>query len=186
MIAHACKVWEPATSYMYINLNHLTPQLPPSEFKVLAACKILLDRIMYTLNNQVLKSHPLQQVCHRGWLSKWIYGPTIPTISNHKCLADYNKWKMSQEVNFRCQLIFKIQVHQRNDFLSFTEIILNIKQVYSSTNEEMSYTWTKPLQAEMWQTEFHLALTNMLIPVMNKKLLRWESIPWFPIFFDTA
>jgi hypothetical protein len=62
---------------------------------------------------------------------------------------------------------FKIQIHQRTDFLPFIKTILNAKQVYSSTNAKISHTWTKPLQIGMGQTEFHLALTNKLIPVMN-------------------
>jgi hypothetical protein len=141
MIAHSCKIWE-QTTYIYVNLNHLTPQLPPSEFKVFVACKILLDRVMYTLNNQILKSHPLQQVCHCGWLSKWIYRPTIPTIRNHKCLADYNKWTVTWKVNFRCHLISKIKVRYRNQFLSFIKTTLNTEQVYSSTNIKILYTRT--------------------------------------------
>lgn len=71
---------------MNFNLNHLTPQLPPAEFKVLGACKMLLDRIMDTLNDKVLKPHPLQQVCHCGRLSKWVYGPTVPATNNNTVL----------------------------------------------------------------------------------------------------
>lgn len=113
------------------NLNHLTPRLPPSEFKVLAASKILLDRIMDTLNNQVLKPHPLQQVCHCGWLSKWVYGPTVPAINNDTVLYSI---KVSYELKScrphpTCNSVIITTIK----LLSFTNIMLNSEKVYTST-----------------------------------------------------
>lgn len=45
--------------------------------------KVLLDRVVNSLDEHVVKPRPLQQVRHRGGVAEWVDGPAAPRL--HTC-----------------------------------------------------------------------------------------------------
>ena len=65
----------------HVSVAMVIPGLPPHELQPLALGQLLLDGVVYPLQQHARQAHSLQQVCHGRGVAKWIDGP--PSFQSH-------------------------------------------------------------------------------------------------------